>query len=77
MKVEFPVVPSPSCESLMEVMGKEQTVQTCNGNIWGGPDDTESLEPLHNVEAFLPADGNCPLIFEETKLPLLEDLIMT
>lgn len=33
-------------------MGKEYTAQTCNGNIWGGSDDTETLELLNDFEAF-------------------------
>lgn len=53
------------------------TDQTCNENIWGGSDDTETQEPLNNSESFLPANVDCPPIFEDTELPSLEDIIMT
>lgn len=45
--------------------------------VCGGSDGTKTPEPLSNFEPFLPADIDFPLIFEEIKLPLLEDLIMT
>lgn len=58
-------------------MGKRYIAQAWNGNIWGGFDGTVTLELLSNFEPFPPTDVDSPSIFEETKLLLLKDLIIS